>query len=82
MTIAEQIYDLVKSLPPDQASEILTFAELVHSRHLNANHSLGDTSSGFWSDLVYSLAGTWKEDFPTLEEIRAEAGQDIPRDSL
>ena len=35
-----------------------------------------------WTELVYSLAGTWVEDFPTLEEIRAESGEDILRESF
>ena len=34
-----------------------------------------------WTELVYSLAGTWKEDFSSLEEIRAGSGQDILRES-
>jgi hypothetical protein len=69
MTIAEQIYALVKSLPPDQASEVLTFA-------FNAVDSMD------WSELVYSLAGAWGEDFPALEVIRAESGQDTVREIL
>lgn len=82
MTIAEQIYDLVKSLPQDQASEILTFAEFVHAKHLNARRTLDSVTPSLWSDLVYSLAGTWAEGFPTLEDIRAEVGQDILRENL
>jgi hypothetical protein len=35
-----------------------------------------------WQELVYSLAGTWAEDFPTLEEIRAGEGEDILRESF
>ena len=37
MTIAEQIYTLVKGLPPEQASEVLTFAELIRTKLLNAS---------------------------------------------
>jgi hypothetical protein len=33
MTIAEQIYALVKTLPQDQADEILTFAEFSQDLH-------------------------------------------------
>lgn len=82
MTIAEQIYALVKSLPEDQASEILTFAEFVQAKHLKANQLSTTVDSASWSELISSLAGAWKEDFPTLEEIRAESGQDIPRESF
>ena len=72
MTIAEQIYELVKSLPEDQASEILTFAEFVQAKHLKANQTVTTVDPTSWSELISALAGTWQEDFPTLEEIRAE----------
>ena len=81
MTIAEQIYALVKSLPPDQASEILNFAEFIHAKHLSANQPSTATSIP-WAELVDSLAGTWGEDFPALEDIRADSEQDIVRESL
>jgi hypothetical protein len=82
MTIAEQIYALVKTLPQDQADEILTFAEFIRAKHLNTNQTVKNIDELPWSEFVYSLAGTWKDDFPTLEEIRAESGQDILRESL
>jgi hypothetical protein len=44
MTIAEQIYTLVKTLPQDQAGTILTFAEFVCAKHLNANQITSPTS--------------------------------------
>ncbi|CAD5945317.1 DUF2281 domain-containing protein [Planktothrix agardhii 1806] len=83
MTIIEQIYAIVKSLPQEQASEILTFAKFIRAQHLNANPSIAilDTSTP-WAELVYSLAGTWEKDFPTLEDIRAELGEDILRESF
>jgi hypothetical protein len=68
MTIAEQIYAIVKTLPPDQASEILAFAEFIRSKYSTPI----DESAISWADLVNSLAGAWAEEFPTLEEIRAE----------
>jgi hypothetical protein len=40
MTIIEQLYAIVKSLPQEQASEILTFAELIRAQHLNAKESI------------------------------------------
>ncbi|BAS54362.1 hypothetical protein NIES2135_03860 [Leptolyngbya boryana NIES-2135] len=82
MIIAEQIYALVKSLPQDQANEVLTFAEFIHAKHLKDNQSLSTVSSTDWSEFVYSLDGAWVEDFPTLEAIRAESGQDTLRESL
>jgi hypothetical protein len=83
MTVIEQIYAIVKTLPQNQASEILTFAEFIRAKYLNDNQSTDtvDTSTP-WTELVYSLAGTWVEDFPTLEEIRAESGEDILRESF
>jgi hypothetical protein len=87
MTIAEQIYALVKSLPQDQASEVLTFATSIHDRHLKDNQSFAEISfteidSTEWSELVYSLGGAWERDFPELEVIRAESGQDTVRKRL
>ena len=83
MTVIEQIYAIVKTLPQNQASEILTFAEFIHAKYLNGNQST-DTVDPLtpWQELVYSLAGTWAEDFPSLEEIRAESGEDILRESF
>ena len=37
MTTAEQIYTLVKTLPQEQADEILTFVESICTKFLNAN---------------------------------------------
>ncbi|MEG4395737.1 MULTISPECIES: DUF2281 domain-containing protein [unclassified Microcoleus] len=83
MTIIEQIYAIVKTLPENQASEILTFAELIRAKYLNENQSTDTVGSLTPStELVYSLAGTWAEDFPTLEQIRAESGEDILRESF
>ena len=83
MTIAEQIYAIVKALPQDQASEILTFAEFIHAKHLNANQPSGTVDSLMpWTELVNSLAGSWAKDFPTLEDIRTSSGEDILRESL
>jgi hypothetical protein len=82
MSIAEQIYELVKALPPDEASEILDFAESVRARHLSADKSTGTAPQEAWIELVESLAGSWGEDFPKLEDIRAVLGQDILRESL
>ena len=83
MTIIEQLYAIVKNLPQEQASEILTFAESIRTQHMNAQESIAtlDTSTP-WAELVYSLAGTWGQDFPSLEEIRSQLGEDILRESF
>jgi hypothetical protein len=83
MTIAEQIYSLVKNLPQDQAGEILTFTEYICTKNLAANQVV-DTEETLapWAELVSSLAGAWADDFPDLEDIRATVGQDALRESL
>ncbi|HLP91671.1 MAG TPA: DUF2281 domain-containing protein [Nostocaceae cyanobacterium] len=82
MTIAEQIYELVKNLPPAQAEEILNFAEFIRNKHLNTNQITNNSTNLSWEQLVYSLAGSWKDDFPSLEEIRSSGGEDILRESF
>ncbi|MEQ9355051.1 DUF2281 domain-containing protein, partial [Coleofasciculus chthonoplastes] len=69
MTVAEQIYAIAKTLPKDQASEILAFAEFIRAKHLSANQPINTVDYQMsWTELVHSLAGTWSTDFPTLEE--------------
>ncbi|MEO0535183.1 MAG: DUF2281 domain-containing protein [Cyanobacteria bacterium P01_A01_bin.123] len=80
MSTADQIYELVKSLPQAQASEVLTFAEFLLAKHQSASQTANANTAQTWPELVQSLAGSWGSDFPSLEEIRANAGQDIPRE--
>jgi hypothetical protein len=83
MTIAEQIYTLVKTLPQDQASEILTFAEFIgRNREQRVQPIETEELQAPWSEFIHSLAGTWADDFPDLETIRAGMGQDIARENL
>ncbi|MBW6511678.1 MAG: hypothetical protein K0A93_06100 [Desulfuromonadaceae bacterium] len=35
-----------------------------------------------WPQDIFTLAGSWKNDFPTIEEIRADLGHDSPREEL
>lgn len=35
-----------------------------------------------WPQDVVELAGSWKEDFPSIEEIRSNVGHDNPREGL
>ena len=35
-----------------------------------------------WPQDVVQLAGSWKDDFPTIEEIRSNTGHDSPRENL
>jgi hypothetical protein len=83
MTIAEQIYSLVKNLPQDQAGEILTFTKYICTKNLVANQvvDIGEAPAP-WGELVSSLAGAGADDFPDLEDIRAGVGQDTLRECL
>jgi len=40
-----------------------------------------EKTSTEWPDSIVKLIGTWA-DFPSLEEIRAEAPPDLPRESF
>ncbi len=82
MTIIEEISAIVETLPQKQATEILIFAELIRSQHLKANQPINSSETSIsWKELVYSLAGTW-EDFPPLEDLRTDMGEDIFRESF
>ncbi|MCI5147109.1 MAG: CopG family transcriptional regulator [Candidatus Electrothrix sp. AR3] len=35
-----------------------------------------------WPQDIVKLAGSWKEDFPTLQEIRSDIGHDSMREEL
>ena len=80
MTIAEQIYTLVKTLPQDDANEILTFTEFIRNKREKGVQLIDPEDSKLpWPEFVRSLAGTWADDFPDLETIRSGMGQDIHR---
>jgi hypothetical protein len=82
MAIAEQIYELVKSLPEHQAIEVLTFVEFIREKRLDEHQSSPSNPPQNWPDLVHTLAGAWQEDFPNLEDIRINLGQDVSRESF
>ncbi len=83
MTIAEQIYTLVKTLPPEQASEILTFAEYIgRNRERTVQPIETEEQQAPWAEFIHSLAGSWVDDFPDLDTLRSGMGQDIARESL
>lgn len=83
MTIAEQIYTLVKDLSQAEASEVLAFAEFIWFKRSTQNLATSTVDDArVWTELVDSLAGSWADDFPSLESIRAGEGQDIRRENL
>ena len=83
MTIVEQISAIVQNLPQEKAREVLNFAELIHSQNMNSIQLTTSFDTAIpWDKLVYSLAGMWEQDFPTVEEIRSELGKEILRESF
>ena len=82
MAIAEQIYELVKSLPQEQASEVLTFVEFIRTKYLSDLQPNYTHTSLTWPELVLALSGAWQDDFPNLEDIRTNPTQDILRENL
>jgi hypothetical protein len=82
MTIADQIYSIVKTLPQEQASKLLNFAETIRTSHLITDRPMPKkTDLTAWQELVYDLAGSWGEDFPSLSEIRSDS-EDVLRESF
>ena len=35
-----------------------------------------------WPEEILALAGTWKDEFPEPEALRAVSGKDIPREAI
>jgi prevent-host-death family protein len=55
MTVIEQIYAIVKTLPQNQASEILTFAQFIRAKYLNENEST-DTVDTSTAEIIAKFA--------------------------
>jgi hypothetical protein len=69
MTIAEQIYSLVKTLPQDQANEILIFIEYICTKNLVVGQPIDTEEAQVpWGELVSSLAGSWADDCPSGDD--------------
>lgn len=60
--------------------------EAAKSSHLSVSkwvaRVIEEEISTEWPQDIVKLEGSWKDDFPTIEEIRAIPGQDIPREGL
>jgi predicted nucleic acid-binding protein len=56
MTIAEQIYEIVKALPQNQAREILTFAEFIFAKHMGTSQSTSKIDSSLPFEREAALA--------------------------
>lgn len=81
MGTAETIYELVKTLPEEQANLVLVFTQLIQQRSLPVSTALMGKNHERWSNLVAELSGAWP-DFPTAEELRASFDQDAVRETL
>lgn len=79
MTVAEQIYELVRALPEEKAAEVLTFAESIRAKQTSEKSAAADQMSD-WHRFLDSIDPADWDDFPTLEEIRANQGEDAPRE--
>jgi len=84
MSTAEQIYELVKSMPEQESRLVLQFAQFVQYQEeqihgLSSMTTIEDLQS--WRQLVGKLSGAWP-DFPTAEELRGVLTQDVGRETL
>ncbi|WP_017303950.1 hypothetical protein [Spirulina subsalsa] len=84
MSTADQIYELVKSMPEQKSQMVLVFAQFVQNQEeqidgLSSMTTIEDMQS--WRQLVGELAGAWP-DFPTAEELRGVLTQDVGRETL
>jgi hypothetical protein len=84
MSTADKAYELVKTFSEEQAQLVLKFAQLIQQRGRQSNAvSEGQASEDIqsWQELVQELSGAWP-DFPSAEELRANLGQDLTRESF
>lgn len=81
MTVVEQIYEVVKQLQEEKAAKVLTFAEAVKAEQAEEESAASADKMAEWHRFLDSIDPADWEDFPTLEEIRANQGEDVPRES-
>ncbi|MDJ0703693.1 MAG: DUF2281 domain-containing protein [Leptolyngbyaceae cyanobacterium MO_188.B28] len=82
MSTAEIVYELVKTLPEEQANMVLAFAEFLRQKvqpELSQETPVPNHST--WSEQVRALAGAWP-DFPAREQLYQGLGQDVERETL
>ncbi len=78
--LIETIVSKLRRLSVSKLQIILEFVNFLDwQESQTATYSQEQQSA--WSTLVKECAGAWP-DFPTSEEIRANMGQDLPRESL
>ncbi|ESA32738.1 hypothetical protein N836_25825 [Leptolyngbya sp. Heron Island J] len=80
--IIETIVSKLRRLSTSKLQIILEFVNFLdwqESQAKEATYSQEQQST--WNTLVKECAGAWP-DFPTSEEIRADLGQDSPRETF
>ena len=78
--LIETIVSKLGRLSDSKLQTILEFVDFLDWQESQANTaSYSQTQLSDWSAFVEECAGAWP-DFPTGEEIRADAGQDSPRE--
>jgi len=60
--------------------------EAAKSEHLSVSkwvaRIIEEKTTTEWPQDIVKLAGSWKDDFPTIEELRMNSSQDNPREAL
>lgn len=80
MTVAERVYEVVKQLSTEKAAEVLTFAESIKAQQASQESTSSEEKDADWHRFLDSIDAADWEGFPTLEEIRANQGEDAPRE--
>lgn len=80
MTVAEQVYEIVKQLPEDKVAEVLAFAKSIEQQALKARISDAERMAD-WHRFLDSIDPADWEDFPSLEEIRSWPSENAPKES-
>ena len=80
MTIAsEEILDQFDRLRDPEKFEV---AAAILKRLTAAFNQPNSASFQEWKQVVFRLAGSWGEEFPSLDQIREDRGQDLPREMM
>jgi len=68
-------------LDPDTEAKMRAAAKSMGmSRSTWVAKLIQEKTANLWPDFVYELAGAWRDDMPSAEEIREGMGQDVPRE--
>lgn len=78
MTVAGQVYEIVKQLPEMKAAEVLAFVKSLKQKALEASVSDAEKMAD-WHRVLASIDPADWEDFPSLEEIRSWPSENAPK---